>query len=343
MNSIVVDPLSNVLYQSFYIQALYDSFGKRNVRFGNKPFESLSQGARTTCGMTWVFQSDYGEKRFFVDAGDSYRIQKELYEWCDVYGKVNTNYIKTPGLDKLVCLCPSFGVRCWPIPVLLHYAITNTARYLIESHTTQDWLSMKHFIGRYRRLLLRVPIDLVVPGKSEDNYVFFCSTLWYSNEWNQNDENVNLRRAHFIRVCKSLPDIQFEGGFVDQPGRSSRKLFEDCMSDRSYSHSDWVYKTQKSALVFNTPAFWDCHGWKLGEYLALGKAIISTPLSNDLPSPLQHGVNIHFVENDPVSIERGIKEVLSNPEYRHRLEIGAREYWERWGAMKSVLKLLSTK
>jgi hypothetical protein len=30
----------------------------------------------------------------------------------------------------------------------------------------------------------------------------------------------------------------------------------------------------------------------------MGKAIISTELSNDLPVPLEHGVNIHFVENN---------------------------------------------
>ena len=35
MMQVLIDPLSNVLYQSFYIQALYDMFGKSNVRFGS--------------------------------------------------------------------------------------------------------------------------------------------------------------------------------------------------------------------------------------------------------------------------------------------------------------------
>lgn len=180
-----------------------------------------------------------------------------------------------------------------------------------------------------------------MPGKSEDNYIFFCSTLWYSNEWNQNDAGVNLRRAKFIRVCKSMGEVRFEGGFVDQPGRSSKELFADCMSAKAYKYHDWIRNTQKSALVFNTPAFWYCHGWKLGEYLALGKAIISTPLSNDLPCPLEHGVNIHFVENNMESIREGVKYVISHPEYRRRLEQGAIEYWQKFGSPRQVMKCLN--
>ena len=55
--------------------------------------------------------------------------------------------------------------------------------------------------------------------------------------------------------------------------------------------------------------------WDLGEYLALGKAIISTPLFNDLPAPLTHGINIHFVENDVDSIKEAVSYIIANPDY----------------------------
>jgi hypothetical protein len=35
----------------------------------------------------------------------------------------------------------------------------------------------------------------------------------------------------------------------------------------------------------------------LGEYLAMGKAIISTPLSNKLPEDFIHGKIIHIISN----------------------------------------------
>ena len=92
--------------------------------------------------------------------------------------------------------------------------------------------------------------------------------------------------------------------------------------------------------MFNTPAFWDCHGWKLGEYLALGKCIVSTKLSNDLPYPLEHGVNIHLVENTEEAMREAIEYIISHPDYRHKLERGAREYWEKWGTPAASLNLL---
>lgn len=178
------------------------------------------------------------------------------------------------------------------------------------------------------------------PETSRNDYIFFCSTLWYNDEWNRNDATVNARRASFIRACKEIDGICFEGGFVALGKRSSTDLFSDCLSSTSYPYQTWLQKTKESALVFNTPAFWDCHGWKLGEYLALGKAIISTPLSNDLPAPLTHGVNIHFVENDKESMKEAIRFIMAHPEYKEKLEQGAKGYWDKYGTPVKSLDLL---
>ena len=104
---------------------------------------------------------------------------------------------------------------------------------------------------------------------------------------------------------------------------------------------EWLKKTKESAVAFNTPAFWNCHGWKLGEYLAMGKAIISTELSNDLPEPLKHGVNIHFVENTSQAMSEAVEFIVSHPEYRKTLESGARAYWEKYGTPEASLRLMS--
>jgi glycosyltransferase involved in cell wall biosynthesis len=103
---------------------------------------------------------------------------------------------------------------------------------------------------------------------------------------------------------------------------------------------EWLEKTKQSAVVFNTPAFWNCHGWKLGEYLALGKCIVSTKLQNDLPFPLEHGKNIHFVENNQDAMGEAIEYIISHPDYRQKLESGARAYWDAYGSPIAALKLL---
>ena len=235
--------------------------------------------------------------------------------------------------------CPdtvSYKQPSLPTLTGLKHAITTP--FLITSNKCKSNIS----IGNYKRMLNRPYYWQMSPSQSYEKYVFFCSTLWYSDEWNKNDEGLNRRRALFIRTCKNIENLHFEGGLVSQPGRSSDDLFADCLLKNPYSYNEWLDKTKRSSVVFNTPAFWDCHGWKLGEYLALGKAIISTPLSNDLPAPLIHGENIHFVDDNVESLRAAVEKIVNDKSYREKLERGARQWWDKYGTPeKSIERVIS--
>lgn len=332
-----VNPLNHIAYSSFYIYALWKVLGRDSVRFDSKPFQSLSISSQKSRGLLFTIkETGLPEKKYYICGNDSFQILEEVYEWCDVYASVNANFAKTPGRSKLISLAPSFGIKVWNTGGTVMTALSNAIVYFrcVRDH------KLKTFLGDYKRLLNRPYYTDLIPGPSKSDYVFFCSTLWYNDEFNQNDQMVNARRANFIRACKENDSIHFEGGFVPQKGRSSTDLFADCLSNMSYPYQTWLQKTKQSALVFNTPAFWDCHGWKLGEYLALGKAIISTPLFNDLPAPLTHGVNIHFVEDDLNCMKEAINYIIDHPEYKEKLERGARVYWDAYGTPEKSLELV---
>ncbi len=332
-----VNPLNHILYSSYYIYALRLVLGKDAVKFDCTPFKELSPDARQSRGLLFTIkQGGVPEKRYFICGNDSYRIEEEIYEWCDVYASVNANFEKTPDRAKLVSLVPSFGIKVWDKTETVLTAISNAVCYIKSGHGKR----VKTFLGNYKRLLDRPFYTDMTPEPGRLDYIFFCSTLWYNDEYNQNDRQVNARRASFIRACKVLESVRFEGGFVPQPGRSSSDLFADCITSNGYPYQTWLQKTKQSAIVFNTPAFWDCHGWKLGEYLAMGKAIISTPLSNDLPAPLTHGVNIHYVNDDIDSMKEAITYIIGHPDYKEQLEHGAREYWETYGTPEKSLELI---
>jgi len=331
---VIVDPADDILYKSFYIYGLGKLFGERNVSFSSKPFEELSWTSRNTKSLRFVIVKEHTMRRYVVACNDTYDVIQELYDWCDCYGSVNANFAKTPSEfhEKLVSLCPSFSVRCWGFPQTISHAICNYSR---------DERSARKFFGKYKRLLQRPDYEEYISFSEvkDDRYVFMLSTLWYSDEWNKNDAQVNLRRAMFVRACREA-GVDFEGGMVSQGmERSSEQLFSDCLS-QGVSSKVWVSKTKESAMVFNTPAFWNCHGWKLGEYLAMGKAIISTELSNDLPAPLVHGENIHFVECSEEAMKDSVVYLANHPDYRMILEKGAKEYWERYGSPIASLRLL---
>lgn len=331
---IYIHPQTNILYSSFYIYGLEQAFGRSSIIYTSKPF---ADAPKSIIGKNLlVIVEDSGiKRRYFIDMDDSFKVGPEAYEWCDYYAHVNANFQKTEKdfHDKLISLCPSFGIRCWNEWSMIPHIISGMMGCGLSE--------IRKVLGKYKRLSNRSTLeDYYKQGTVRDDYVFFCSTLWYSDEWNKNDEKVNLARANFIRACKCLPAVKFEGGLVSQgKDRSSEDLFSDCLAS-GVPMAEWMHKTKESAVVFNTPAFWSCHGWKLGEYLAMGKAIISTPLSNDLPEPLAHGVNIHFVENDQQAIQDAVQYIISNPDYRRQLEAGAKEYWEKYGTPEASLRLM---
>ncbi len=341
---VIIDPVVNIYYASFYIEGFYKKYGKGNVKFQSKPFRDLSLASRMEA-LIFIVKEKNKIRKYVISLLDAYTINDELYNWSDVYGSVNANITLTPEKyrKKLISLAPSFGIRLYNPFYTLYYALTNLFKGIIS---TKESFSYRKFLGKYTRMFsLRLPYQLYENQPKHTTkdipYIFHLSTLWYNDEWNKNDEGVNKTRANFIRACKQIKDILFEGGMVSQGiEKSSEELFKDCLYPNTISMKIWMKKTLKSNIVFNTPAFWNCHGWKLGEYLALGKAIISTSLSNDLPEPLKHGENIHFVKNDEDSIKDAIKLIISDNKYRTKLEKGALAYWEKYGNPVNSLKLL---
>jgi glycosyltransferase involved in cell wall biosynthesis len=124
-----------------------------------------------------------------------------------------------------------------------------------------------------------------------------------------------------------MASIEFEGGFAPPGNDIEVTGYEEHTVVRRYGIAEYIAKTKRSLAVFNTPAVHDCLGWKLGEFLALGKAIISTPLAREMPADLVHGKHVHFVDGSEESIREAISLIQINPDYRKNLEFNARQYY----------------
>jgi len=328
--SIVIHPRFNASYYSFYIQGLIEVFGESNIRFSRNGFPDLPS--------EWLSLIYNGERQIHI-AIDSYDGQITLPQydamgWCDVFAKANlrSNLVFKEHLHKCLAIGPSFGIRILPPVQSMWLAIKN---YRPGSQGFEE--SREHFGNYWRQYKYRLGIEHFTPGPSEDNYIFCMSSLWDENE----APRTNRLRAEFMSCCKSLKEVHFEGGFSPTPHPGRAAQYKEHIVDKRYEYTEWLEKTRRSALVFNTPAVWQCHGWKLGEYLALGKAIVSSPLVNDLPSPLVHGQHIHFVDgsqDSQDSLKDAIQQILKDRKYRALLENNARQYYETYLAPKSVIQ-----
>ncbi len=323
-----VYPGFNALYYSFYLDGLRSS--GRRLRFSARDFPRLGHHC-----LALVFEGET-PGRVVISASDGPALDPRALEWCDVYAKVNLaqdleSYGLAPELrQRLLAIGPSFPVTVDPPLRAWGRAAANLVRGGWPSRGLKQ-----HFADYRRQYRYRLPLACYQPGESLADYVFFASRLW------RNEPETNRLRANFIAACRSRPGLTIDGGFVKRP-LDDVPGFAEWTIDRRFTIADYVAATRRSAVVFNTPAVRDCHGWKLAEFLALGKAILSTPLSRALPSPLEHGVHLHLVDGSVAAIEDGLDRVLGDPAYRESLGAAASAYYRQHLAPERVLARIET-
>ena len=344
---VYIDPRTEYRYTSFYRLGLYKLFGKGKIIYSVKPFEDLkiTNASQYGCGMEVVFDNENGKiTKVYFDIKDVAEIEQDKYDWCDIYSKVNIKFGDLEKYDKLFIPGPNFAVRNRSLIGLLTFGLKNFLR-----GNSSSFQSLKGFMRDYfyiyerRRSMEFYERNVEV----KPNYIFHASTLWY-NQFAK--ECTNLYRGEFLKSCQRA-GMDIEGGLYylkDDPEvltempdyPSYEEVYKDFIYEKRLSMNDYITKTKESILVFNTPSVCGCHGWKLGEYLCMGKAIISSPLLREMPGEgLTHGKNIHIV-NSQEEIYDAVVKINSDAQYRKRLEDGARRYYEKWIAPEIVIQRL---
>lgn len=272
-------------------------------------------------------------------------IERDRYEWCDVYGKVNPAIGIKAKLPKIIYLGPICGLRL-DNPVKLF--VMAVSRYMRQRKIMRQ--NFKDVLSNYLYTYIRRrPITVYErPAKVRKNYVFHSSTLWHS-DFARSD--INFFRHEFLVACKR-EGMEVEGGLYyvgesdlvlrmqpDYP--QYKESYKDFVYYKRIPMDDYIRKTKESVCVFNTPSVVGCHSWKLTEYLCMGKAIISTPPCRDLPEPFVHGENIHIVKTRK-ELVKAIHLINNDEAYRHKLEQGARAYYDKWVAPeRQISRLIS--
>lgn len=289
-------------YYTWILQGLAERSDGRAFRFGRLDLPDIAPHAR---GMAFTI----GGRRIYVAAGDHARGDPVIASWADAYGQVN---VDPEGAlrNQVVPVGPLFGVRLWALP----------RAYSVALQAARAGADLRDKVAEARfQALTRLPLASYEPAVSDPSYVFFAARPWAPKH-----PEADAPRLRFLQAVQGLQGIRFEGG----------------LRETRVDLADYLASLRSSGVAFNSPAVHGCLGWKLGEYLALGKAIVSTPLGRDLPAPLVHGEHIHFVEDDVDAIRSGVEKILADDEYRHRLEAGARGWFEAELRPQAVIERL---
>ena len=325
--TIYVDAACDILYSSFFIYGLKQMF--KRVRFSSKYFRQFQHN---NTFFPFVLKDENGLHKIIVDFGDSYVIDEAALEWCDVYGKININDEKSPlsNHPTVITIGPGFAIRIYSKLKTWQTAFIN---FLKAWQRVPD---KRRFFADYYGQLKRQDIDYYQKSSSKKDYIFFAGALW------KKEHETNRFRANYIRACKRLEGVSFEGGFAPR-SRNDINGFEGLTMERNVPMADYLVKIKESAAVFNTPVILDCHGWKLGEFMAMGKAMVATPNKNRLPVELEHGVNVHTVSGGEDEIFEALELLTSDDAYRQKIENNIHAYYEAYVSPRKTIELLLKK
>ena len=273
--NITIDPRIEYSYASFYLFGLEKLFPDIDIIYDISPFEDIPYAG----GVALVIEDEKNRYQIFIDSNDSCIIMKKQYQWAHLYCKVNVRFGDSRRYEKLMVIGPSFGIQKDGLLPLLYLCLKNLKRCKTYISISKYSFFRNYLYSIYRREKYdsygrEIEVD--------DNYVFHASTLWYDKN---TDATTNRFRGDFLQCCKDL-GVEIGGGlfYIDNPVvlkefpnyANYLERYKDFLYKKRLSMQEYINETKRSFVVFNTPSVAGCHGWKLPEYLCMGKAIIST-------------------------------------------------------------------
>lgn len=337
--NVVIDPRFRYHYASWYLLGIKQLFGNR-ISFDLSPFNEIPGDHSSPNGIALILRSEHAEHHIYIDYWDYDYLDEGYYHWADVYAKVNPSLNLLSQYPKVLPSGPMFGLKLHSMPVALVLCLKMYLQGRCFRASFRQYLSDYLYTVIRRRKLQAY--EKHVPVK--DNYVFHASTLWYNN-FAMTD--TNYWRGEFLKAAKE-EGLTVDGGlfYIGETPQVLKEMptypeykekYKEFIIQRRITPDEYIRKTKESVLVFNTPSVCECHGWKLGEYLCMGKAIISTPLKRELPAPLVNGEHIVFV-NDLTELHAAIRKINGDAGFRKHLEEGARRYYEQWLAPEQMMR-----
>lgn len=314
--TILISPDSSPQYYSYYLDGLTAAVPGARVRY------SVTETPRLTSprdGLAVVLPSG---RRLFIAADDHPTVNLAALSWCDVFGQVNLDPAQRnqPNGNKLMALGPSFGTR-------QSSSVRAIARVLGASanggRSFAGPLPRARAIAKHQRD--RLPLGAYRPQPSSDDTLFFLASFWHQHP------QANETRLDLWSALQNRRGLILEGGFVHAASSIAPRL----RASETYDLTRYIQRTQNSVVALNTPAVHDCLGWKLGEFFALGKAIVSLPLTREMPGGLVSGEQILVVETAE-EVADAVCRLAGNRDLRHQLERNARQYFDTWLSPTSI-------
>lgn len=241
-------------------------------------------------------------KRIVVDFHDNYNfIAHDNLDACDIYYKVNYRQ------EFVSTLLPQNQKKVKPF--IPHFTVAGEQNVAIYSRMLGSWAERINYysllkpanfnvkkvlyqagpsrLKRYRTFVKFSDSEKYVSIKPIRDRIFFIASLYAENS--DEKREVNGRRIKLVKSLKKEYGSYFYGGIVNS--EVAKSMCPDLIFQDYLPHSRYLEECKRSDICVYSNGPNNCLSWKLGEYLWLGKPIVSEKLYTSFDesfNPIDH-------------------------------------------------------
>jgi hypothetical protein len=203
-------------------------------------------------------------------------------------------------------------------------------------HSLKDFSS-----GVLRYLLLKTDLDIlglkpmsigdfvVQPDEPAELKILLQTRLWTSRECPRISDSrlkeINDMRVNTVRSLKRKFGGQFLGGLL--PTDAARRDYPDlCVPMGSTKRRAYMDAVKKCLVCVTTTGLHDSIGFRLPEYLAASRCIVTEPLKYQLPVSLIEGTN-YLSFRTPDECVRACERLLASPQLANQMRYENHKYY----------------
>ncbi len=264
--------------------------------------------------------------RVIYDVADQYLFHIDHFlkyvQGCDLYFK--RSFDKTEN--------EKYKLEHIMYPLGLNYHVTIEDNILDKPHDLNifhkaKWFAKDILKKTYYRNFTVEHFEQTPLAPSDKPQVLFTTRTW-SNEGSHEKEEtfyIDNMRASIIRKLRKELGNQFIGGFSNRD--HAVKNFADCIVDESITERTHYMQLVKQAdICISTMGLWKSNGWKLGEYVAASKAIVSETLRYEVTGDFKAGHNyLEFTSADQC-VEQTVK-LMNDKDLMHQMKVRNHVYY----------------
>lgn len=164
---------------------------------------------------------------------------------------------------------------------------------------------------------------------TKDIKILFLTRCW------ENEKEINNFRAECIRSLKKNFGDRVIAGF--QESSLAKKCYPDCVINKKYTKKSKYIKLMKEcSICITTIGLHFSNGWKLGEYVSQGKAIITEKMIYEVNGNFNKGDNYLEFESPDELVDQ-VNKILSNKKYMKSMMNKNNEYYRMFLAPDKVV------